>query len=498
MRMHRMAWLAAFTTLCGCNLAPNYQPPHFILPADYQGSAAFSVATPQDALARGPWWLMFGDPELDRLEQQAVTGNPDLAAAAEAYTQSRDLAAEAEAGMFPRLGAQASVSENKQSFNRLFRNNPYSRNIESSNELEGSVSWEPDLWGEIRNRARAQRQLAQASAAEFAAAQLSLQSQLANEYFALRGLDAELVVYRQAANLYTTAVEITRLRLAGSISSGLDVARAENQLAATEALATDVAANRAVLQHAIADLVGVSASSFVLPPQSQSPLVLPEVPVSVPAALLQRRPDIAEAERRMAAANTSIGVARAAFYPNGVISAFTGFQDNGFALASLPNSLWSVGGALMLPLIEGGLRRAELQRSWSIYAQTRDGYRSTVLSAFQEVEDALTLTQQLKLESAQETQAVNAATTAQALSMRLYTDGLSDYLDVVVAQETALTAEIAETGVRTRQMQAAVQLILALGGGWNTAQLPSAGEVMPFSPYDKSALPGGKVGRSQD
>ena len=479
MRMHRIAWLAAFTALCGCNLAPNYQPPHFILPADYQGSAAFSVASPEDAQPRGPWWQMFGDPVLDRLESQEAAGNPDLAAAAEAYTQSRDLAAEAEAGMFPRLGTEASVSENKQSFNRLFRNNPYSRNIESSNELEATVSWEPDLWGEIRNRVRAQRQLAQASAAQLAAARLSLQSQLADEYFALRGLDAEIAVYRQAAALYTAAVGITRLRLAASISSGLDVARAENQLAATQALATDVAANRAVLQHAIADLIGVSASSFTLAPQPQSPLVLPDIPVSVPAALLQRRPDIAAAERQMAAANTSIGIARAAFYPNGLINAFAGFQDNGFALASLPNSLWSVGGALMLPLFEGGLRRAELQRSWSVYAQTRDDYRSTVLAAFQEVEDALTLTQNLKLESTQEMQAVRAATTAQALSMRLYTGGLSDYLDVVVAQETALTAEIAEAGVRTRQMQAAVQLILALGGGWSTVQLPSPRQVMP-------------------
>ena len=188
----------------------------------------------------------------------------------------------------------------------------------------------------------------------------------------------------------------------------------------------------------------------------------------------------------MAAANTSIGVARAAFYPNGVINTFAGFEDRGFNLLSLPNSMWAVGASLTMPLFEGGLRRAELQRAWAAYAQTRDDYRATVLSAFQEVEDALTFTQQLKTEAAEQQQALNAALTAQKLAFTLYTGGLSDYLGVVVAQETALTSEIAVVDLQTQRRQAAVQLIRALGGGWSTQDLPSEKQVMPFSPLNLS------------
>ena len=306
----------------------------------------------------------------------------------------------------------------------------------------------------MRNRTKAQKELAQGSAAELASAQLSLQAELASEYVALRGSDAEELVYQAAIGYYTTAVSITKLRFSDNIASGLDVARAENQLAATEALETDVQANRAVLQHAIADLIGVSASSFVLAPQADPGLAVPHIPVTVPVDLLQRRPDIANAERAMAAANTSIGVARAAFYPNGAINAVAGFQDNGIDLVSLPNSLWSIGASLAMPLFEGGLRQAELQRAWSAYAETRDDYRATVLAAFQEVEDALSLTDLLQSEAAQEQQAVGAASQAQSLSLKLYTGGLSDYLNVVVSQEAALTAEIAEADVKTRQLQA--------------------------------------------
>jgi NodT family efflux transporter outer membrane factor (OMF) lipoprotein len=482
MQFARVSSLIGLTVLSSCDLAPIYQPPHFILPESYQGSAAFSIATPEDTLSRGPWWQLFGDPTLDQLEDEASKNNPDLQALAEQYQQARDLAAEAESGLFPQLGAQGSLSENKQSFHRLFRGNSYTPDIESSNEIESTASWEPDFWDEIRNRARAQKQVAQGSAAELASAQLSLQAELASEYMALRGLATEQAIYQQAIGYYGTAVNITQQRLAGDISSGLDVARAENQLAAAEALQTDAIANRALLLHAIADLVGVSASSFYLPPETDAGIVVPAIPSQVPASILQRRPDIAEAERSMAAANTSIGVARAAFYPNGVINAIAGFQDNGFNLLDLPNSLWSVGAALSLPLFEGGLRRAELQRAWASYAETRDNYRATVLAAFQDVEDGLSLTQLLSIEAAQDQRAVAAATRAQSLSLRLYTGGLSDYLDVVVSQEADLTAEIAQADVETRRLQATVQLISALGGGWSDAQMPSEKQVMPFSP----------------
>ena len=209
--------------------------------------------------------------------------------------------------------------------------------------------------------------------------------------------------------------------------------------------------------------------------------------MSVPSQLLERRPDIASAEREMAAANAEIGVSRAAFYPNVTIGAGAGFEDNAFNLASLPNSLWSVGAGVMLPLFEGGLRRAELQRSWSQYAQTRDGYRSTVLASFQEVEDGLSLTQRLATEVAQQREANDQATQALSISTMLYEDGLDNYLSVAVAQVTALTAQTAEVQLQSRQMQASVSLIRALGGGWTVQALPSEKQTLPFGPFDYGA-----------
>ncbi len=476
------AALLLLALLSGCDLAPRFMPPDDVLPASYQGSAPFALARPADALPRGPWWELFGDPLLDRLERQAVAGNPDLATYAEQYVQARDLAAEARADLFPQIGANVSTTDNRQSEHRLFRSGGGGPNEASQNQIEGTASWEPDFWDRIRNQTRLQKRLAQASAATLVNARLSLQAELADDYMALRGLDAQQAVYRQSIGFYAKAVEITTLRLAGRIASGLDVARAQNQLSATQALYTGVLAQRALLQHAIAVLVGVSPSSFVIAPEDDANLTVPAVVPGVPSALLQRRPDIASAERQMAAANAGIGVARAAFYPDINISLLGGFQDTGFNLASLPNSLWTIGAGAMLPLFEGGLRRAELQRTWSQYAQTRDAYRSIVLSAFQQVEDGLTLTATLQTEAQQQAAAVSSAERAQAITIQLYTGGLTNYLDAVVAQVTALTARIVEVQVQTQRLQASVDLIRALGGGWSTVDLPTENGVLPFQP----------------
>ncbi len=468
--------------LCGCDLAPAYDPPHFLLPASYHGSFPFTVAAPADGVARGPWWEVFADPVLDRLETQASLINPNLQAAAEQYTQARDLAADARAGLFPQLAAGATTSDNRQSYHRLFRNGTVGINVQSSNEIDATASWVPDFWQAISNRTRLQKRLAQASAANLATARLSLQAELATDYMALRGLDTEDAVLRQTLAYYGKAVDITSLRLAGNIAPGLDVARAKSQLASTEAAETDVVANRAVLQNAIAALIGVPASSFALAPQANPKIAVPRIPAGVPAALLQRRPDIASAERSMAAANAAIGVTRAAFYPSVTISLLGGFQDTGFNLASLPNSLWTIGAEAVLPLFQGGLRRAELQRTWSAYAQTRDLYRATVLAAFQEVEDGLSLTSQLAIEARQGQDAVQQAVQAENMSLILYKGGLDNYLNAVVAQVTALTAEITEIGINTRRLQATVSLISALGGGWTTHYLPTPDETLPFNP----------------
>ncbi len=468
--------------LSGCDLAPNYQAPTFILPKAYRGTGPFEVAQPQDELPRGAWWRMFKDPVLDQLEAQLDAHNPTLQAAEETYTQARDVAGEARAGLYPQLTTNADLSENKQSEYRLFRSNRNTPNEETSNEINATAVWEPDFWSRIRNQTKFAKEQAQAVAAEVASARLSLEAGLASDYITLRGLDSEHAVYAQTIGFYRTAVTITQQRLAGKIASGLDVARAKNQFSSAEALDTEVLAQRAVVQHAIAVLAGINPISLDLPMIANAGMRIPEIPRQLPSELLQRRPDIAQQERTMAAANAAIGVSRAAFYPDIRLSAISGFQDAGFNLASLPNSLWAVGAQAMLPLFEGGLRKAILQRSWSVFAQTGDNYRATVLYAFEQVEDGLVLTERLKTEAAQQQAALQAAVSAQSMSLTLYTGGLANYLDVAVSQIAALTAEIAEVQVETRRLQASVALIRALGGGWSTADLPTPDETLPFDP----------------
>jgi len=479
--------LAVAAILSGCSLAPVYDPPHYLLPDTYQGSGAFRVAQPQDASsARGDWWTLFGDAELNQLEEQLGRENPTLAAAAEAYTQARDLAAEAQSRLYPQIGAQALVSENRESAHHLFSSINVPKQ-EASNVIGGVASWEPDFWGALRNGAHVQKRLAQASAADLATARLSLEAELANDYIAIRGYDAELEVLHQSIVAYQKSVEVARLRSEGKIASGLDLARALSQLDSAQAQQTEMKLQRDLMQHAIAVLVNAMPSAFSIAPVNVFTLTPPEVPAGLPSELLQRRPDIASAERQMAAANAAIGVSRAAFYPNITLNAGAGFEDDAFNLLSLPNSLWSVGAAATLPLFEGGLRRAELQRSWSQYAQTRDGYRSTVLASFEEVEDGLSLTLRLAAEVAQQREASDQATQALSISTMLYEDGLDNYLSVSVAQVTALAAQTAEVQLLSRQMQASVSLIRALGGGWTVQVLPTEKQTLPFGPLDYHA-----------
>jgi outer membrane protein, multidrug efflux system len=480
----------ALIALGGCQLAPPYSPPHESLPESYQGSGLFTIAHPSDTLPRGPWWDGFGDPLLNKLERQLDSENPSLAAFAEQYTQARDLAAIARSRLYPQVSASAGLSENKESKNQLFRSpNSTAPLIEPDGLVEAGATWEPDFWSRLRNATRQQERLAQSSAALVASARLSLEGELANDYIALRGFDAQDTIYRQAVANYQTAVRITTLRLGDKIGSGLDVARSQSQLASTQALEAATLAARAVLQHAIAVLAGANPSTFVIPEDDRMAFTAPVTPFGIPSQLLERRPDIASAERQMAAANAGIGVARAAFYPDITISATGGFEDAGFNPASVADSLWSVGAGAVLPLFEGGLRRAQLQQSWSLYAQTRDNYRATVLSAFQEVEDGLAQTALLQRQTQFQQGSVAEATRAQNLSLQLYVGGLTSYVDVVVAQETALVAGITATQDQVARLQASVNLILALGGGWNAADLPTEGGVQPFNPLDLTANP---------
>jgi NodT family efflux transporter outer membrane factor (OMF) lipoprotein len=491
MRRYATALLASLGVglLSACDLAPVYNPPQFILPASYQGSAPFAVAHPEEALSpRGDWWTLFGDEQLNQLEEQLGRANPTLQAAADAYAQARALAGEAQSELSPQVSANAGTSENKSSVHRLFRIPTSTAPIrEASNTYGAAASWEPDFWHALRNGAHAQKRLAQASAADLATARLSLQAELANDYVAVRGLDAQLGVLRQSIASYQSAVEVARLRTNGQIASGLDLARALSQLDAAQAEETETRLQRDLMQHAVAVLIGAMPSTFSIAPLSEFRLTPPKLPTGVPSQLLQRRPDIAGAERQMASANATIGVSRAAFYPNVTFNLAGGFQDSGFNLVSLPNSLWSVGAGAVLPLFDGGLRKAQLRHSWAQYAETRDSYRATVLAAFQEVEDGLSQTQRLATEDRQEHEASDQAVQALNISTMLYKDGLDNYLSVAVAQVQALATQLAEVQIKIRQIQAAVSLIRALGGGWTVQELPDEKQTLQFTQADYGA-----------
>ena len=452
MRAPRSTCVALLAALSGCDLAPAYHPPHEVLPDGYAGAGIWQRAHPAATIPRGPWWAFYGNPTLNLLEAR-LPASPTLLAAREGFLQARELAAEAESGLYPQLGADFTPTDNRQSVQRLFRS-PTSTAplVEPSVQIDATASWEIDIWDRIGNEAKAAKERAQASSADVASLDLSLQAELANAYIALRGLDLELRVYADTVRFYRTGVTITTLRLQDKIGDLLDVERAQNQLSSAEALATDTASQRTL------------------------------IPTGMPSDLLQRRPDVAAAERVMASANAAIGVARAAFYPNVALSGIAGMQDSGFDLVSLPNSMWSIGAAIAEPLFEGGLRTAEVQFATSAYRQTRDNYRATVLAAVEDVEDQLSLAAMLATESRQDQQALDAAAKVQALALQLYQAGADNYLDVVVAQAASLQAGVGQLGTFIRAQQASINLVRALGGGWSTAQLPPTKAILPFNP----------------
>jgi NodT family efflux transporter outer membrane factor (OMF) lipoprotein len=461
--------------LAACDFAPKYHPPAIAIPASYKEAGPWRPAQPADTLPRGPWWEAFGDRTLNGLEAQVDGANPDLAGASAAYAQARALAAQAEAGLVPNLAAFGSLSGNKQSADRPLRSKGQPTYY-GANTIGLQASYEVDLWGAVRDAVAAGKAGAQAGAAALESVRLILHAELAADYAELRGFDAEAKLLADTVVAYTRALQLTQDRAAGFIASGLDVARAETQLDAARAQASDVAQSRAVLEHAIASLVGQPASSFAIPPDL-APIALPGIPPGVPSLLLLRRPDVAEAERRAAAANALIGVAEAAFYPTFTIGANGGFQDTGLNLLSLPNSFWSIGPAISLPIFNGGLLRAQLAGAKAQFDLAAANYRGTVLGAIQEVEDNLARLHWLAQAATDEDAAVAAAQKTLDLSMNLYRDGAISYLEVVTAQTAALDAERVALELRTRRLTAAVGLIRALGGGWSAASLPAASDL---------------------
>jgi NodT family efflux transporter outer membrane factor (OMF) lipoprotein len=471
-RWRTLAWLAAACglPLAGCDLAPQYHVPLTTVPVAYKEASAFQRARPADDLPRGAWWVAFGDPVLDQLEAQVDGGNPTLAASLAALDQARALAAEARAGLFPTLSVAGQINEDRQS-NRRPTRRPGQPNQYLDNSITAQASYEVDLWDRVANAIKSGRAAAQATAADVETTRLSLHAELAADYITLRGLDAQARVLHDAATAYREALRITQNRFAGKISSGIDVTRAQTQLDSAEAAIIDIAARRALTEHAIASLVGKQPAQLSIPPADWT-MALPAIAPGLPSQLLERRPDVASAERQMAAANATIGVARAAFYPTLSLNILYGLQDTGFNLFSLPNDMWAVGPGLALPVFEGGLRHAEEAAAIAQYRLAVAHYRETVLGAFQDVEDALAELRLLTDEIGQQAAAVRAARQTVDMTMKLYRDGATNFLDVVIAQTAELQSEQAITDLRTRRVQADVALVRALGGGWNLRDLP--------------------------
>jgi len=467
----RVLAAAMLTALAGCSLAPTYHRPTIDVPASYkEASGLWTSAAPADTQSRGDWWQIFNDSTLDGLEQKLDAGNPSLAVALSRYDRAHAYEGELRSGLFPHLGVDGGPSNNRQSNNRPLRgsNQP---NEYDANTAQFSADYEFDFWGRVRNEVAAGNAAAQAASADLASAKLSLQSQLADLYIQLRGYDIQAHILNDSLDAYRKGLVLTQNRMEGGIASGLSVARAKTQLSDALAQAAEVTAQRALTEHAIATLVGVPASKFSLP-ASDVQIGLPTIPAEVPSVLLQRRPDIAAAERLTFAANANIGVARAAFYPSFSLSAMFGWQNTGNgSLLTAGNRMWALGPVGALSLFDGGLRRAREREAKASFDEAAGQYRVTVLTAFQQVEDNLSLLSNLSREAHDEDDAAASAQDAATIATNRYSEGIVNYLDVVTAQTSYLQAKRTAEQVRTRRLQASVNLIRALGGGWSEVDM---------------------------
>lgn len=462
--------LLGLLALQGCSLAPTYQAPQVALPATFREQTAdgpWQMAKPGDPLA-SQWWLLYQDPRLDELQQRLLQANPDLAAALAHVDAAQAYASQLRAGRFPQISASAQPLRQRQSDTRPLRGSTQP-SVYNSNSVGFTLSFDADFWGRIRNQVAAGEAQAQASADDLATARLSLQKQLASLYVQLNGLDAQREILSHSLDDYSQALQLTRDRYQGQIASELDLTRAQNQLASAEAELDEVRAQRNLTEHAIGELVGEPASQFSLA-NSRQPLAIPGIPQQLPSTLLQRRPDIAAAERRVFAANANIGVARAAWYPDFSLTGMLGGQTQGSGnLLAAGNRYWALGPLMNLPIFDGGRLSANERQAHAEFEEAAAHYRAQVLHAVREVEDNLGQLRDLQQEALDQQAAVNAAQHTQTLAMNSYQAGAVSYLDVVTAQTAALQAQRSLQAVQTRQLQASVGLVLALGGGWKSA-----------------------------
>ncbi len=463
----RLGLCAVFVGLAGCDLAPVYAPPEVAVPD------RFKTAAPSSAKGElgETWWSAFRSAELDRMEARIEADNPDFAAALARYERAKAVLDLAQSAFYPNFLAQPALSDNKQSNDRPLRSKSQP-NYYGANQIFGQVTWELDLWGRIRDQVAAAKAGAQANDDLLQAARTALHASLARAYIALRGADAQAALLARTIVIYKSALVLTESRLRGNVAPPIDVERAKVQLANAQAAAADIAQGRAVLEDLVAALVGQPASSFRIAAAGALPS-MPHGPRSAPSTLLQRRPDVAAAERLILVANERIGAAKADFFPRFYILLSGGTQDTGLALTNLHNSLWSIGPSVTAPIFDGGQRQANLEIARADFKVAAAQYQSTVLAAFQEVEDALASIRLLGKEYRALSVSSTAAQRALNMSMSLYTDGAASSLDVVTSQSAALDAQRAEIAVQTRLLQQYVALMLALGGGWSGQAPPS-------------------------
>ena len=462
------ASLGAAIALGACSFAPPLKIPEVPVAGSYKESAPWTPAKPADELPRDAWWTLYGDAELNDLQKRLVENSPDLAAALARYQQVKAISDQVRAGLLPNVFGSANAQRDRQSEQRPLRVlGPTSPDYYDSYTIGVEADYEIDLWGRIRNQVNSGNASAQAAAADLENARLSLQAQLADSYIALRGLDREIALLDDTVAAYSKALDLTRTRHDGGIASGLDVARAETQLEATRSQVKQARAQRALIEHAIAALIGASASAFTIQPRLAD-IALPQVPAGVPSTLLQRRPDIAAAQRRIAAANASIGVARAAFFPAVTLSALFGYQTSDIGnFIKAPNTYWAIGPSLFLTLFDAGRRNAEVARTQAVLDEASATYRTVVLSAFRQVEDNLALLNYYREAAESERAALTAAQRSLDYATTRYREGAVNYLEVVTSQTATLQTQRDALDLDTRQRRASVQLIRALGGGWS-------------------------------
>lgn len=486
----RRAWaivvVCAIALISGCKpVGPNYSRPGFSAPPNYKETGASIVvvpppnpaggtwtpASPSDGMLRGNWWEVYNDPELNKFEEFVTPQNQTLRAALETYLAARDQVAAARASFFPTLSAGISGTHEKLSSHRPVAN-PVSRTNFNDLVLNGQASWEPDFWGRVRRTVEAARASAQASAADLANIDLLLHAELALDYFELRGLDSQNQLLQSTVFDYEHQVDLNQRLLKGGVVTQVVVAQAQTQLETVRAQLVDVNEARTEYAHAIATLINEEAGQLSVSP-SPINLPLPNIPLGVPSQLVERRPDIAAAERRAAAANAQIGVAVSAFYPNISLGGTGGFEStHGGTWIQGPSSLWTLGAQATELIFDAGQRHALTDQARHDFEAESASYKAEVLGAFNEVEDKLSDLRVLEQESTVEDRAVNAAQHSLDLSNQRYKGGATSYLEVLVAESTLLTNQRTQADLQTRRFAASVQLIRALGGGWDVTQLP--------------------------